>query len=472
MAVAAGALPDRYADPRLIGRGGMGEIYLAEDTDLGRKVAVKVLDPRFADDEGLRTRFKREALAAARLSGNPNIVTIFDVGEWRGRPFIVMEYLAGGTLADRARAEGIQRAQAVSWLEQAAAALDAAHEHGIVHRDVKPANLLLDERGEVHVADFGIARVVDETGAGMTAAGTVLGTAGYLSPEQARGEPATAASDRYALGVVAYELLTGGRPFEGGSATAEAAAHIHQPVPPASKRGVGLTHSVDAVFEQALAKDPAGRYRTAAAFVGGLRAALQPAEETTRTRVLPGSTPAPEPRRRTPGLRPALLTALLLLALLGGALAAALLTRGGEEEAPPREDAPAEVTVTQERTETLPGTTVVETATVVTTVATQPPAGGGAVSVDEAVELTDQATAALRRGDWREALRLARRAYPALEGTYRDDFRYEAYVNYNLGKALVELDSCDEALPYLERSEDLQGERGEITAAKEECGAT
>jgi predicted Ser/Thr protein kinase len=474
MAVAGGILPDRYANPRLIGRGGMGEIYLAEDTELGRRVAVKVLDPRFAHDESLRTRFKREALAAARLSGDPHIVTIFDVGEWQGRPLIVMEYLAGGTLADRAREEGIEREQALGWLEQAAAALDAAQGRGIVHRDVKPANLLLDERGDVHVADFGIARVADDTGAGVTAAGTVLGTAGYLSPEQARGEPATAASDRYALGVVAYELLTGGRPFEGGSATAEAAAHIHQPVPPASERGVGLNRSVDSVFDQALAKDPARRYRTAAAFVGALRAALQPAEETTRTRVLPAAAAPPEPRRRTRGVLPALLTALLLLALLGGAVAAALLTREDGEEASPREQAPPEVTVTQEQTETLPGTTVVETATVVTTVSAPSGGsgeGGGDISVDEAVDLTDRATAALGRGDWDEARRLARRAYPALEGTYRDDFRYEAYVNYNFGKALVELDRCGQALPYLELSEDLQGERGEITAAKEECGA-
>src|SRR5918996_2690850 len=389
MSTEAGVLPARYAEPRPIGHGGMGEIYVARDRELGRQVAIKLLDERFAGDESLRRRFQREALTAARLSGQAHVVTIFDVGEWRGRPFIVMEYLPGGTLADRARKRPVDRGQALAWLAQAGTALDAAHAEGIVHRDVKPPNLLFDARGELQVVDFGIARAVDDT-MGMTAAGTILGTAGYLSPEQARGEPASPASDRYALAVVAYELLTGGRPFEGGSATAEAAAHIHQPVPPASKRGVGLTHSVDAVFEQALAKDPAGRYRTAAAFVGGLRAALQPAEETTRTRVLPGSTPAPGPRRRTPGLRPALLTALLLLALLGGALAAALLTRGGEEEAPPREDAPAEVTVTQERTETLPGTTVVETATVVTTVATQPPAGGGAaVSVDEAVELTD-----------------------------------------------------------------------------------
>ena len=165
-----------------------------------------MLADRYAADVGIRERFKREALAAARLSGEPGAITIFDVGEWEGRPFIVMEYLAGGSLEDRLRRDGAQPpARALAWLEQAAAALDAAHRHGIVHRDVKPANLLLNERGELRVADFGIASAAGMDS--MTLTGTVLGTAGYLSPEQAQGERATPASDLYALAVVAYELL-------------------------------------------------------------------------------------------------------------------------------------------------------------------------------------------------------------------------------------------------------------------------
>ncbi|MGH3032755.1 MAG: serine/threonine-protein kinase, partial [Gaiellaceae bacterium] len=279
MPVEAGVLPDRYAEPRLIGHGGMGEIYLARDRELGRQVAIKLLDERFADDESLRRRFRREALTAARLSGQAHVVTIFDVGEWRGRPFIVMEYLPGGTLADQARERPVDRGQALAWLAQAAAALDSAHAGGIVHRDVKPPNLRFDAQGDLQVVDFGIARAVDDT-IGMTAAGTILGTAGYLSPEQARGEPASTASDRYALAVVAYELLTGGRPFEGGSATAEAAAHIHKPVPPASERGGGLPRPVDAVFERGLAKRPEDRYGSAADFVAALASALRPRGET------------------------------------------------------------------------------------------------------------------------------------------------------------------------------------------------
>ena len=320
MAIGSGVLPDRYEGAHLVGQGGMGEIYRARDRELGRDVAVKVLGERFAGDKSLRRRFKREALTAARLSGTPHIVTIFDVGDWRDRPFIVMEYLPGGTLAERARSGDVTRAEALEWLGQAALALDAAHAQGIVHRDVKPPNLLFDGRGELRVVDFGIARVIDDTSGGMTAAGTVLGTAGYLSPEQARGEPATPASDRYSLGVVAYELLTGGRPFERGSATAEAIAHAHEPVPPASERGTGLPPSVDAVFERALAKDPGRRFQSATAFVAALRDALVYGPAVERTRALPVL-----PAKRGHGLFVALAAAGLLLALLGVALLACVI---------------------------------------------------------------------------------------------------------------------------------------------------
>lgn len=465
-------LPDRYENARLIGQGGMGEIYRAHDRELGREIAVKLLGKRFAGDEGLRQRFKREALTAARLSATPHVVTIFDVGECDGRPFIVMEHLPGGSLADRARSGPVGPDEVLVWLEQAAAALDAAHAEGVVHRDVKPANLLIDSRGDVSVVDFGIARVVDDTAAGMTAAGTVLGTAGYLSPEQARGEPATAASDRYALGIVAYELLTGGRPFERGSATAEAAAHIHEAVPPASERQVGLPPAVDAVFARALAKDPARRYESAAAFVEALRGALATAAPTERTRVLPAAAPPPSRTGRTrPGRsRAPLLAAIgaaILLALLGGAVALALTGDGDGERRG------TGVTVTQAVTRTEKGTTVVETETVATTVSEEPSGGGGSsdLSPEEAAALNDEAfTDYMQQGDYEGALPLLRRALPALRNTYSDGFRYEAYAEYNIGKTLAELDRCEEAVPHLERSEDLQGEKEPITAAKEQCG--
>jgi serine/threonine-protein kinase len=456
----AEALPNRYTNPRPIGRGGMGQIYLAEDRELGRKVAIKVLDDRFAGNEQLRERFKREALAAARLSGHPHVVTIFDVGESQGRPFIVMEYLPGGTLADRTRQGPVAPAEALSWLGQAAEALDAAHELGIVHRDVKPPNLLFDAREELVVADFGIARVADDTLTGMTATGTVLGTAGYLAPEQALGQPATPASDRYALGVIGYELLTGGRPFERQSETAEAAAHIHEPVPPASERQAGLPRAADGVFDRALAKDPGERYSSGAAFVSALGSALEGREATTR--VLPAPPPPRvrhgAPARGRPPWAIPLLLAALVAALVAGLVAAMLLSRDDDLTVPPTQ---GPVTVTAEETV---GTTVVTTV-----VTTTPEAPAGQVSLDEAVQLTDEATRLLEEERWEDALRTQRRALDALEGTYSDDFRYEAYAAYNMGKALAELGRCEQALRYLDRSEELQGQRDEIDEARANC---
>ena len=431
-------LPRRYEEPELIGRGGMGEIYLARDRTLGRTVAVKLLAERLAEEPELRERFRREALTAARLSGEPHVVTIFDVGEHEGRPFIVMEYLPGGTLAERARSRPVEPERALAWLAQAAEALDAAHANGVVHRDVKPANLLFDGADRLQVVDFGIARLVDET-LGMTAPGTILGTAGYLAPEQASGRETTAASDRYALAVVAYELLTGGRPFERGSETAEAAAHIHELVPPASERGVALPEAIDAVFARALAKNPVHRYPTAAAFVDALTDALR------------GKPPPVPPRRRRRPVAPFALAAALLLAL--GSLVAALATRGDgrpTQAAPPQlETVTQQVTVTDAPLETAGPT--------------------GQLGVEEAAALNDEAYALMQNGRWEDALPLLERAVPALRGTFSDDLPYEAYAEYNLGRTLAELDRCEEAGPHLDRSKQLQGNRPEIREAKKSC---
>src|SRR5215207_2618426 len=221
MAVRIDILPSRYTDVEHIARGGMGDVYRATDTVLGRTVAVKLLSERYAGDEDVKRRFKNEALAAARLSAAPSTVTIFHVGETSGQSFIVMEFLEGGSLEQRLRAGRLDTADVLRWLEQTAAALEAGHAAGVIHRDVKPGNLLLDGHGQLHVADFGVASAAGLDSLTMT--GMVLGTSGYLSPEQARGERATPASDRYALGVVAWELLAGRRPFESENPTAEAA---------------------------------------------------------------------------------------------------------------------------------------------------------------------------------------------------------------------------------------------------------
>ena len=183
----AQVLPERYRDAERIAHGAMGDVYRATDSTLGRVVAVKLLAEPFVADDTARRRFAREARAAARVSGDPNIVTIYDVGETGERPYIVMEYIDGGSLEQRLHEEGAQApADALRWLEQAGRALDHAHANGVVHRDVKPGNLLLDQDGDVHVADFGIASAAWLPS--LTVEGTVLGTAGYLAPEQALGE--------------------------------------------------------------------------------------------------------------------------------------------------------------------------------------------------------------------------------------------------------------------------------------------
>src|SRR4051795_2704457 len=338
------SLPERYRVTRRIASGGMATVYACEDQVLGRLVAVKVLAPAYSSDKDALARFQREARAVARVSDHPNVVTIYDIGEHEDAAFIVMEYFPGGTLADRLRdGDPVPRPTALRWLEEAASALDVAHREGIVHRDVKPANLLLDAQGHVHVADFGIASAAGMHSLTMT--GTVLGTAGYLSPEQARGDRAGPASDRYALAIVAWELLTGSRPFESESPTAEAAAHVNAPIPSVCERSP-LPCELDPVFSKALAKDPASRYGTAGEFVAELRAAFADAAGSTREQ--PVVVPAPPPTEATrplhhersvgyPRARPRgawpLIAALLLVGAVGGAALAYFLTRG--DGAPP-----------------------------------------------------------------------------------------------------------------------------------------
>jgi serine/threonine-protein kinase len=437
MGVGTGLLPDRYTGAQAIGRGGMGEIFRATDTALGRVVAVKVLAERYAQDAQVRERFTREALAAARLSGNSSIVTIYDVGEHAGRPYIVMEYLGGGSLEQRLRDEGAQPpGRALEWLEQAASALDAAHREGVVHRDVKPANLLIDRHERIHVADFGIASAA---GLGsLTETGTVLGTASYLSPEQAQGERTTPASDLYSLGLVAFELLTGKRPFAGKSVAAEAAAHVTGEVPSACEVNPDLPRELDPVFRKALAKDPAQRFGSAAELVATLRGALDDAAGATSV-------------LRVPVQRRSRLLPLLVvpaLAAIGGGIAYAVLGNGSDA---PRQPSVSVKTVTQQ------GTTVQQT---VTAPAPAAPATT-AVSTDPAV-LNDEGWSLMNQGRYEDALPLLQQAVQQLDG--RGDLT-EAYASYNLGYTLLQLGRCSEAVPYLERSRELQPKRKEVKEA-------
>jgi serine/threonine-protein kinase len=344
------SLPERYRVVRHIANGGMASVWAAQDELLGRLVAVKVLAPGYAADAAATRRFKREARSAARVSDHPNVVTIFDVGEHEDHAFIVMEYCSGGTLSDRLRLpEPIPRAVALDWLDGAASALDHAHDCDIVHRDVKPGNLLLDGHGRLAVADFGIARLASDSS--MTQTGQVLGTAAYLSPEQALGQPATAASDRYALAVVAYELLARRRPFLADHAAAQARQHIETPPPPATE-GTDLPPAVDGVLSRGLAKDPAARPATASALVADLRSVLdghpEPAAEATtaatsvapaRFRREPTPPPAPPPRGPRPAAAggprrrfPGLVAAAALVLVLAAVIAAIAGSGGGNDK--------------------------------------------------------------------------------------------------------------------------------------------
>ena len=434
-------LPPRYENAEQIARGGMGEIYRAEDAHLARTVAVKLLSERFADNEAIRARFTREGLAVARLSNAPSIVTIFDVGEHEGRPYIVMEYLAGGSLADRLTREGAQPlGRALGWLGQAAAALDAAHASGIVHRDVKPANLLLDNEDRVKVADFGVASAAHL--ASFTEAGTVVGTAGYLAPEQARGETATPASDRYALAVVAFELLTGARPFERESPTAEAMAHVSDPIPPASDHNPELPPEVDDVLARGLAKEPEHRFGSCADFVHALRDALDRAAGTTFVAAAP---PVPPPGRSRLPLALAGLGALLL----AGIVAAALLASGdGAPTAAPT-------------TVTLEGTTVVQTVTTAAEPTTAPEP-----TAESPSQLNDRGFELMKARDYEGALPLLEQAVAGLAGSGEIA---EAYASYNLAFTRLALGSCDGVVELLDRSAEIQGERKEIKRLKKEA---
>src|SRR4051794_34202416 len=297
------SLPDRYKVIRHIANGGMASVWEAHDELLDRAVAVKILAQHLSEDDRARARFQREARAAAGLSSHPNVATIYDVGEHDGRVFMVMELMRGGSVADVLRKEGkVEHQRALRWLGEAASALDAAHAAGIVHRDVKPANLLLDERDRLAIGDFGIARLAWEEQ--VTQTGQVLGTAAYIAPEQAMGEPAIAASDRYALAVVAFEMLTGEKPFQAEHFAAQARAHIEDDPPRVSELDSELSDRVDDVIDRGMAKDPGDRWPTAKEFVERLGESLVPpprrkaAPATAATRKLGADRPPPPPPSR------------------------------------------------------------------------------------------------------------------------------------------------------------------------------
>lgn len=319
-------LGGRYRVERELGRGGMAKVFRGTDTVLGRPVAIKVLAPRFSDDASFVQRFRREAQAAARLS-NPNVVSVFDTGTDDGVHYIVMEYVEGKTLADYLSGGGrIMPDRAIEIAEAVCDALAAAHAQGVIHRDIKPGNIMITPSGQVKVADFGIARVTTSAET-IEQTAAVLGTAAYLSPEQAQGRPVDARSDIYSLGCVLYEMVTGRPPFTGDSPVAVASKQVLEPPTPPSKFNPDVSPELEAVILRALAKNPDNRYASAAELREDLERARRglPVEATpvlpasASTQVLgPGPRtevlPAPEPERPRRWI-PVLVIGLLLAAI-------------------------------------------------------------------------------------------------------------------------------------------------------------
>lgn len=349
-------LGERYSLGAILGYGGMAEVHRAKDTRLGRDVAIKTLRTDLARDPSFQARFRREAQSAASLN-HPAIVAVYDTGEEdRGServPFIVMEYVEGSTLRDVLNAERrLPWRRALEIAAKVCPALDYSHRQGIVHRDIKPANVMLAGEDAVKVMDFGIARAVTASSANMTQTAAVMGTAHYLSPEQARGESVDARSDVYSTGCLLYELVTGTPPFTGDSPVAVAYQHVRaDPVPP-SQVVDGLPPAVDAIILKAMAKNPANRYQSAAemgrdcerALAGSPVAATPVLDAPTMamtsapraadsTSVLMHGAPEEEPKRR--GLGYLLLALACIAVLIGGALITrSLVTGNGKVRVP------------------------------------------------------------------------------------------------------------------------------------------
>lgn len=350
-------LGERYEIGGVLGRGGMAEVHHGRDLRLGREVAVKVLRHDLARDPSFQVRFRREAQASASLN-HPAIVAVYDTGEDRtptgATPYIVMEYVEGETLRDVLRREGrLPIDRAMSLAADISGALDFSHRNGIVHRDVKPGNVMITPQGTVKVMDFGIARAVSDSAATMTSTAAVIGTAQYLSPEQARGEGVDARSDVYSLGCLLYELVTGAPPFTGDSPVSVAYQHVREDPRLPSSINPDVPPELDAILLKAMSKNPANRYQSAADMRSDLLRALagQRVEATPvmgdaeKTAVIGapvggyasgyghgGWDDEDQARRRK--RRIIAIVAVVAVLLLGGAIAAAVALSGGEE-APP-----------------------------------------------------------------------------------------------------------------------------------------
>jgi eukaryotic-like serine/threonine-protein kinase len=335
----------RYRLLYRLGTGGMADVWAAEDSMLGRRVALKFLLPRYAEDEQFVERFRREAAAAAGLQ-HPNVVSVYDRGEHDGVPFIAMEYVEGASLKDLIE-RGLSVDEAVEITRQVLAGARFAHSKGIIHRDLKPQNVLVDAEGRARVADFGIARAGASE---ITQTGSVLGTAQYLSPEQAQGLPVSAASDLYSVGAMLYEALTGRVPFDADTPVAVALKQVSEHPRPPSQLNPQVPRALDAVVLRALAKDPANRFASADEFLRALdqaeadptggslgdtasyaaAGAVAAATEAAPPPTEPPS-PPPEEGRGFWNRRRAIAAAAIALLIAGGVIALLLLTGGAQK---------------------------------------------------------------------------------------------------------------------------------------------
>jgi hypothetical protein len=341
-------LANRFRLEEKIGSGGMSTVYRAFDETLERSVAIKVLHADMSQDDAQLERFRREARAAARLS-HPHVVTVIDAGEDDGRPFIVFEYVEGETLKSRIRRVGrLPVAEAVAYAIEIGRALMAAHAERIVHRDVKPQNVLIDSEGRAKVTDFGIARSLELDG--LTAAGRVLGTTDYVAPEQAIGDGATQQADIYSLGICLWEMLTGDVPFKGENQVAVAMQHVRDPLPDVQRLRPEVSSVLASVIDRATRKELANRYADVADMVHDLEQALaiearrggqMTDEATTVLRALPGDTAGWVPLRIRAPRRILAVAALLLVAAAIVIAVLATRTHTGETgDAAPRKVAP------------------------------------------------------------------------------------------------------------------------------------
>ena len=332
----------RYRLVSRLGSGGMADVWCAEDLQLGRRVALKLLHRRFAEDEEFVERFRREASSAAGLQ-HPNVVSVYDRGEFDGTYYIAMEFLEGVTLKDLVKGEGpLDPERAIELTIQILRAARFAHKRGIIHRDLKPHNVIVDGEGRAKVTDFGIARA---GASDMTETGSILGTAQYLSPEQAQGHAVSARSDLYAIGIVLYEMLTGAVPFEGDSAVTIALKQVSEPPLPPGRLNPAVPPDLEAVVLRAMAKEPEQRFADAEEFIAALeavRAGLDAPGGAATTAFLPvggavveEEVAYAEPLEEDRGQR-WWLWGLLAVLLIAGAIAAALLLAGEDERAVPR----------------------------------------------------------------------------------------------------------------------------------------